>query len=375
MAHIRKLGTGRWQGRYLDDERRERARNFRTRAEAQRWLDEQTASMVRGDWRDPRSGRITVGDLAETWYATKAALKPSSQLAYRSLLDAWVLPRWGATEVRRLEHGMIAAWTAEVAGQTSASTTRKAVGVLRGVLELAVRDRRISTNPAIGVTLPRLPISDQRFLDPRELDALSSAMPTERDRVLTLLLGWTGLRFGEAAALRVDSVDTLRRRLRIAAAVTEVRGRTVMGTPKTHAARSVALPGFLVPILGEYLAAVGREGLVFPDHEGGPIRVTNWNRRTFTPAATSVGLVPPTLRVHDLRHTAASLMIASGAGVKVVQQQLGHRTATQTLDTYSHLFPSELDALSMALDGLRARTPTDSSRTPGRSDEVIELAT
>jgi integrase len=247
MAHIRKLGSGRWQGRYLDDERRECARNFRTRTEAQRWLDEQTASMVRGDWRDPRSGRIIVGDLAETWYATKASLKPSSQLAYRSLLDAWVLPRWGTTEVRRLEHGTIAAWTAEVAGQTSASTTRKAVGVLRGVLELAVRDRRISTNPAIGVTLPRLPISDQRFLDPRELDALSSAMRTERDRVLTLLLGWTGLRFGEAAALRVDGVDTLRRRLRIAAAATEVRGRIVMGTPKTHAARSVALPGFLAP--------------------------------------------------------------------------------------------------------------------------------
>jgi hypothetical protein len=76
VAHIRKLGPGRWQARYRDADRRERAGNFRTRAEAQRWLDEQTADLVRGDWRDPRSGRIIVGELAQTWYETTAALKP-----------------------------------------------------------------------------------------------------------------------------------------------------------------------------------------------------------------------------------------------------------------------------------------------------------
>jgi len=373
VAHIRRLGSGRWQARYRDAERRERAGNFRTRAEAQRWLDEQTADLVRGDWRDPRSGRITIGDLAETWYAATAALKPSTRLAYRSLLDAWVLPRWAAMEVRRVDHGAVAAWASQVAGQTSASTTRKVIGVLRAILDLAVRDRRIPSNPAIGVTLPRLPIADQRFLRLDELEFLADAMPAKRDHVLTLLLGWTGLRFGEAAGLQVDAIDPLRRRIRISAAVAEVRGRIIVGSPKNHAARTVTLPGFLAPILGEYLGQVGRDGLAFPDREGGPIRVTNWNRRTFAPAARSVGLVPPTLRVHDLRHTAASLMIASGAGVKVVQQQLGHRTATLTLDRYAHLFPSELDALSTALDGLRARTPADSLRTRGGSGAFVDL--
>jgi hypothetical protein len=99
MAHIRKLNGGRWQARYRDAERRERAHNCRTKAEAQRWLDEQTADLVRGDWRDPRSGRVTVGELAETWYTTTAPLKPSTRLSYRSLLDRWVLPRWSTTEV------------------------------------------------------------------------------------------------------------------------------------------------------------------------------------------------------------------------------------------------------------------------------------
>ena len=374
MAHIKRLDSGKWQARYRDTERRERARNFRTKVEAQRWLDEQTADLVRGDWRDPRSGRVTVGDLAETWYGTTASLKPSTRLSYRSLIDAWVLPRWAEIEVRRIEHGAVAAWTAEVAGRTSASTTRKVIGVLRSVLELAVRDHRIPSNPVVGVSLPRLPVTEQRFLRADDLEALADAMTSERDRVLTLLLGWTGVRFGEAAALRVESVDTLRRRARISAAVAEVRGRTIIGTPKTHSARTIALPAFLAQILGKYLGTVPRDGLVFPDRVGGPLRVTAWHRRAFTPAAQDSGLVPPKLRVHDLRHTAASLQIASGAGVKLVQRQLGHLTATMTLDCYSHLFPDELDALSNALDGLRTRTPADSVRTPGDQGEVVTIA-
>ena len=263
----------------------------------------------------------------------------------------------------RVEHGAAAAWAAEVAGRTSASTARKVIGVFRSVLELGVRDRRIPSNPAVGVPLPRLPITEQRFLRADELEALADAMPSERDRVLTLFLGWTGVRYGEGAGLRVEAIDPLRRRARIAAAVTEVRGHVIVGTPKTHAARTITFPGFLAPILGEYLGTVPRDGLAFPDRMGGPLRVTNWHRRVFTPAAEDARLVPPSLRVHDLRHTAASLQIASGAGVKIVQRQLGHRTATMTLDRYAHLFPDELDALSGALDGLRSRTPTDSSRT------------
>jgi integrase len=375
MAYIRRVEGGRWQARYRDAERKERAHNFRTKAEARSWLDEQTADLVRGDWRDPRSGRVMIGDIAATWYDTTAALKTSTRLSYRSLLDAWVLPRWSSLQVRKIEHGAVAAWVAEVGAETSASTTRKVVGVLRSVLELAVRDRRIPANPATGVNLPRLPIAEQRFLNVGELEVLAEGMPTPRDHVLTLLLGWTGLRFGEAAALRVASIDILRRRLRITEAVAEVRGQIVMGTPKTHAARSVAIPGFLAPVLGEYLSMVSRSGLAFPDAADGPIRVTNWNRRTFTPTAAHVGLVPPKLRVHDLRHTAASLMISSGAGVKLVQQQLGHRTATLTLDRYAHLFPDELDALSGALDGLRARTPADFLRTVGGFSEIAEIPT
>jgi integrase len=378
MAHIRKLDTGRYQARYRDpDDHKERAKNALTKEAAQRWLDEKTAGLVRGDYADPQAGKAKVRDIAERWYATTAILKPSTRQSYRSLLDEHVLPRWGEVELRRLTHSGIAIWTAELSVSRSASTTRKALGVLRQVLALAVADRRLAINPANGVAQPRLPLAEQRFLDPSELLRLATAMPSERDRMLALVLGWTGLRFGEAAALVRDDLDLLRRRIRVERAVAEVRGVLHVGTPKQHAVRSVAIPPSLADELGHYiggLSSIDRPVPLFPSKTSGYIRVTTWKRRVFDRAARSAGLTPPLLRVHDLRHTAASLAIASGASVKLVQRQLGHKSATLTLDTYSHLFADDLDALSNALEGLRFLHAADSLRTPEAPANVVALA-
>lgn len=365
MASVKRLDTGRWRARFRDNEGLEHAAHRRTRAEAQAWLDEQTASLVRGDWRDPRSGRLPIAEQAERWYGAQAQCKPSTLASYRALLDKWVLPRWGRTAVRDVEHSAVAAWAAEMGALTGPSTARKALGVLRGVLELSVRDRRISANPALGVKTPPPHGRAGRFLSAGDLEALAAAAPTDRDRILVQVLGWTGLRFGEAIALRVERIDLLRRRLRIVESISEVRGALILGTPKNHQARTVALPAFLVDELAAHLATVDRDGLAFPNRDGGPLRNSAWRRRAFASAATSASLVPPALRVHDLRHTAASLMIASGANVKAVQHQLGHGSATLTLDLYGHLFPDELEGLSTALDEHRTARLADYLRTAG----------
>lgn len=135
----------------------------------------------------------------------------------------------------------------------------------------------------------------------------------------------------------------------------------------------VGLPAFLADGLSAYVATVSRGGLLFPDERGGPLRGTNWKRRVFDPAARRVGLTPPSLRVHDLRHTSASLAIAAGADVKKLQNQLGHSSATLTLDLYGHLYPDELDAFTEALDGLRVRRTADKWRTDPESATVTEL--
>jgi integrase len=372
VAHIKKLGPGRWQARYRDDEHVEHAHNATTKAAAQRWLDDVTAGRVRGDYVDPRAGRVTVGTYAQRWYDSTVVLKPKTRLGYRQMLDVHVLPRWGKAELRTVTASGVSGWVAEIAAKRSASTTRKALGVLRGVLDLAVADRRLAVNPTAGVKQPRLPLAEQRFLTADELAALADATKNERDGLLVRVLGWCGLRFGEAIALRGSDVDVLRRRIRVERSAVEVGSEIVVGAPKTHQARMVTMPHFLADDLGVYMRTAELTGLLFADERGGYLRNTNWRRRAFDPAATRAKLTP--LRVHDLRHTAASLSIRAGASVKAVQSQLGHRSATMTLDRYGHLWPDELDALSDALDAVAARSAADSVRTPEPSGEVVALA-
>jgi len=111
----------------------------------------------------------------------------------------------------------------------------------------------------------------------------------------------------------------------------------------------------LAGALGAYLAdrPHSPSDLVFTMPAGGPLRASKWGERYFRPAVRATGL-PEGLRVHDLRHTAASLAIRENASVKIVQAMLGHRSATQTLDRYGHLYPSDLDALAERLDRAHA---------------------
>ena len=175
------------------------------------------------------------------------------------------------------------------------------------------------------------------------------------------VLAYTGLRWGEAAALKVHRVDLARRRLDIAESVTEVRGVLTWGTPKDHQRRVVPLPGSLVPALSEQIRGKARDALVFPAPEGGVLRNGNFRRRFFDPAVQAAGLSGIT--PHDLRHTAASLAIAAGANVKAVQRMLGHASAAMTLDVYAGLFGDDLASVADRLDEAAVRARADSLRT------------
>jgi hypothetical protein len=155
------------------------------------------------------------------------------------------------------------------------------------------------------------------------------------------------------AALKVKRLDPQRGRAVIAESVTPVQGRgLVWGPPKSHRRREVAIPSFLVEDLAGLVAGKEPDGLVFGGiRNGQPLRVSTF-RTAFSAAATAIGI--PDLHPHELRHTAASLAIASGADVKVVQTMLGHASATMTLDTYGHLFEDRLDEVAAAMDAARA---------------------
>jgi integrase len=127
-----------------------------------------------------------------------------------------------------------------------------------------------------------------------------------------------------------------------------VRGVQTWGTPKGHERRSVPIPRFLVDDLARHVADRAPGDLVFTGMKGGALRAQVFRHAAFNAAAEAIGAEG--LHPHELRHTAASLAIAAGADVKVVQQMLGHKSATMTLDLYGHLFPDRLDEVADALD-------------------------
>jgi integrase len=168
------------------------------------------------------------------------------------------------------------------------SRCRKAAILFSGMLAAAVRDQRISRNPCDGVSLPRLTAKAQRFLNHTELQQLADQ--TGPYRVMVLVLGLAGLRFGECAALRVADVDLLRRRLKVKASVSEINGHLIWSTPKTHQTRDVPIPRFLADLLAVEIIGKTPRDLLFCSPEREPLRLSNWRRRVWDPAVARTGL-------------------------------------------------------------------------------------
>lgn len=184
--------------------------------------------------------------------------------------------------------------------------------------------------------------------------------------------GWLAHFF--MAALRVRDIDLGRGRIRIERSASKVNAKTIIGTTKTHAARSVAVSSSVLKLLAPAMVGKAPDELLWCRGDGQPLRpptTTHWfgaavkrcqaaadkaraAEREAHPDRDPVTPAFPRVTVHELLHTAASLMIASGANVKTVQSQLGHKTATMTLDQYGHLFPDDLDDVADRMDDLVA---------------------
>jgi len=208
-------GVGlRWRARYVDDRGREHTKAFGCKTDAQRWLDKEVSDQVTGAWTDPKLSGQTFGALAERWFATKATRAPKTVAGYRSLLDVLILPRWSDVPLRDVTFEDLQQWVSGLSlnGSTrfegkglSASRVIQAHRVVSQVLKYAVKAKHLPANPADGIELPRKPEGEQRYLTHEQLHRL--AVASGRFRTLVLVLGYCGLRFGEAAALRVGDVN------------------------------------------------------------------------------------------------------------------------------------------------------------------------
>jgi integrase len=353
----------RWRARYVDDDGRERAKGFARKADAQKWLDsEVTAKFATGTYIEPSAGRVTVEHVYRSWFPAQAHIAAKTAASRRSAWSSRVEPQWGDALVADVRPAAIRAWVAAMAADGAGTPTiENAFGVLRQVLGAAVEDGRLARNPCDGVRLPKRRHADRGYLTHAQVAALATAV--DRHAEVVRFLAYTGLRWGEMAALRVCDFDMLRRRVNVSRSVTE-SGGLVWSTPKTHERRSVPFPAALADELSALMVGRGRDDLVFTDLRGGVLRNSNWRARVFEPAVKACQKADesfPSITPHDLRHTAASLAVSAGANVKAVQRMLGHAKASMTLDVYADLFDEDLDgvadrldaAIKSAADGLR----------------------
>jgi integrase len=319
-----------WRAKYYGPDGRQRSKTFARKADAERWLSRERSLMAQGDWTDPALGRILFGEYANAWLDNRTDLKPKTRHGYHSLLALHVLPTWRNVPLAKVTFEGLSKWVAWLAATgLGPSGVRQAVFVTSAVLDHAVRSGRIRVNPARGLKLPRPQRRDHVFLTHEQVNDLAFA--SGRWRVLVLLFAYTGLRWGEASALRVCDIDLVRRRIDVRRAHADVGGHIVLGTPKSHQARTVPIPRFLTSELFGLMNGKKPDDLVFTTPGGYVLRLPNWRREAFLSARSQAG-ISARFRVHDLRHTAASLMIQAGYPPKMLQEIMGHASITTTLD-------------------------------------------
>lgn len=371
---IDRRDNGRYRARYEGPDRLWHSRTFDRKADAEHWLTDQLSRANRGQWIDPTAGQISFDDYSSAWLGAKTRIKDKTRDGYRSLLESRILPIFGGTRLSSIDRTMVGSWVRSmVEDGLSASRIRQAHQCMAAIMEQALDDGLIGRNPSRRVELPRLPQLDHRYLTTEQVARLAESMPGDEYSTVVYVLAYGGLRWGELAALRRTRVDVLRRRLDIKESLSDISGRVAFGTTKTDETRTVHLPASISEMVGRHMENVpdDPEALIFTASQGGVLRYSNFRRTTWDPARVRAGDDLEDITPHHLRHTCASLMRAAGADVKAIQQQLGHRNASVTLNTYTHLFEGDLDDVMERLE-VASATKSRPERVLG---EIVDLRT
>lgn len=348
MASVIAYSTARgkkWQVKYVKpDGKTTTKRGFARKAEAERWAAQNTLDMDSGKWVDAKSAKTMVSDLSGLWLSNVDKLKPSSQRAARIAWDKHVEPVWGHRAVRGIKPSHVQEWVNTQ--ERGAGTIRRNQNALAQILDIALKDGLIESNPARGVRLPTVPKGKKVFLTMAEVERLADA---SKYPTVVWTLATVGLRWGELAGLQVGDLDLERGRIHVQRNAVKVGRKIEVGTLKTGDSRVVAAPGFVCEMLRKQARGKLPAAWLFPARDGGPMRLPD-GRGWFSVAAKSAGV---DLTPHGLRHVAAGLLVSAGANVKVVQRQLGHASAAMTLDVYADLFDDDLDSVAVKLNELR----------------------
>lgn len=364
MASIRKRVTGsgqpRYQVRWIQDGRaeaatlptREAAKTFRGKVEAagDRWPDDTTPDVP------------TVRGYVPRFFDQLTGVTTRTRHDYKRDLDAHILPTFGELQLDRIDRATVGRWIRALEQRDkpfAPKTIANLHGLLSAVLAAAVDDKLIAGNPAYGTRLPAGRKEEACFLTPQEFGLVRTAIPRDDDRAIATTLAGTGMRWGEVSALEVRHVDLLAATPRLSVVQAWKRqpdSTYVLGPPKTpRSRRTITIDPEVVDALLPHLAGKQSGELVFPGRDGKRYRHANFYR-VWQPAvakARKEGLAKQP-RVHDLRHSHASWLIAAGVPIVAIQRRLGHESITTTVDLYGHLAPdADLGAAAAITVALR----------------------
>lgn len=362
----RKRADGRWEARLeikmAGGQRKRRSFFGATKEEALRKMRKAQGLI---DINLPVPGeRLTVEGHMRTWLIEKKKkLRDTSWQRYSDLSRLYIVPAIGKVRLARLEVDdvhRLHAWLATK--EISATTSHHAHNVLKAALNDAMRWSLVHRNVAALATAPRRSTPEMKVLSAegaRDLLAASHGHPLEALMVLAVT---AGMREGELQAVRWRDVDLGRRQLRVTATLVTMKdGEPVFGEPKTqHSRRIVYLSELALEALNTHRRrqedlrvaagpAWSEHGLVFTNELGRPL----WRsrvRHAFLSILQKSGLEQ--LRFHDLRHSAATLLLAEGTPVKVVSELLGHSDVKTTLSIYAHVIPGMQEQAASAMDRL-----------------------
>lgn len=355
MATVERRNQGgavRYRVRWWADGK-QRSKTFQRQDEARRFKAVLEGDFVNGTYYDPRNGSKTVSEFATEWFSTVLDLRPTSKAQLRSSVWQHVLPEFGSLPLSAVTHQHVQAWTEKMAGRQSASLCRKNVFALRRIMNAAIRQGHIKNNPALGVSLPTPPNTEQRFLNQEEVTTLSHCI-RPRYKAMVLVAAYGGLRFGELCALTRSSIDPMRNAVRVTRTLIDVNNTVSFGPPKTKSSiRTITLPASIMRELVQHMeqfVGADPESLIFTFNTGGPIRRAWFRTRAWLPAVKKADLEG--VRFHDLRHTFVALWVSLGRNAKEVSKVAGHSSVAFTLDRYGHLYDVPDDTLAHRLDAL-----------------------
>ncbi len=300
----------------------------------------------------PREQR-SLADHAADYVARLEGVTDGTRKDYRGMIANRLEPSiLGQLPLVAVDREAVAAWVRDLPGSTK--TRRNYHALVSAALASAVDEGLIPSNPARGVKIKQAePVSSMVFLSAGEFAVLLSAVPADYRPLIATLAG-TGMRWGEATALTVGDVDLDAQppRLRITKAWKRTgAAQTVLGPPKTRAGiRTLGLPSEVAEVLRPLVEGRPSDVLVFTKPDGSVVRQAWFHRYVWKPSLdrAAAGGLTKRPRIHDLRHTHASQLVASGLPLNAVQVRLGHESITTTVDRYSHLAPDYLALTAQA---------------------------